>query len=129
MGVVPSPIFVMSGFSEFNENSAVHMRDISSGQRTVRVSEEAETVIGPGWTPEMSAGTVAATLRIGMKKIRDRTRFNSETHPNPPKPRGWRRAVEDVLHLVPARQSHGEQITAFLLPSSPMPDCAAACIF
>ena len=63
---------MISGFSEFKENSAVHIRDASSGQRTVKVSAEAETVIGPGRTPEMSAGTMAATLRMGMKKMRDR---------------------------------------------------------
>jgi len=68
----------MSGFSEFNENSAVHIREDSSGQRTVKVSAEVETVIGPGRTPEMSAGTMAATLRIGTKKIRDRISIASE---------------------------------------------------
>src|SRR5580704_11674732 len=70
--VVRTPIFVMSGFSGFNENSAVHMRDDSSGQRTVKISAEAETVIGPGRTPEMSAGTKPATLSTGMKKMRHR---------------------------------------------------------
>src|ERR1700693_5449475 len=72
MSVVPTPIFVMSGFSESNENSAVHLRDDSSGQRTVKVSAEAETVMGPGRTPEMSAGTMPATLRTGMRKMSER---------------------------------------------------------
>jgi hypothetical protein len=62
----------MRGFSEFKENSAVHMRDASSGQRTVKVSAEVATEMGPGRTAEMSAGTMAATLKIGMKKMRDR---------------------------------------------------------
>src|SRR5579872_1310650 len=70
--VVPTPIFVMSGFSESNENSAVHVRDDSSGQRTDNVSADAETVMGPGRTPEMSAGTMLAMLRMGMKKMRHR---------------------------------------------------------
>src|SRR5215467_16243750 len=53
MGVVPTPIIVISGLSLFNENSAVHTRDASSGQRTVRLSAVAETVIDPGRTAEI----------------------------------------------------------------------------
>lgn len=62
----------MSGFSEFNENSVVQIRDDSSGHRIVKVSAEAETVIGPGRTPEISAGTMLATQRTGIKKMSDR---------------------------------------------------------
>ena len=72
LGVASSAIIVIRGFSESNENSAVHMRDASSGQRTVKVAAEAETVTGPGRTPEMSAGTTAATLTKGIKNTRDR---------------------------------------------------------
>jgi hypothetical protein len=75
--VEPTPITVISGLSEFKENSALQMRDASSGQRTVTDSVEADTVIGPGRTPEMSAGTMAATLRMGMKRIRHRIRLGS----------------------------------------------------
>jgi hypothetical protein len=60
------------------------MRDTSSGQRTVKVCAEAETVTGPGRTPEMSAGTMAATLTMGMKSIRHRISFDSKRlHINP----------------------------------------------
>src|SRR4051812_8515083 len=78
-GVEPTPIAVISGRSEFNENSALHMRCVSSGQRTVMDSDEAETVIGPARTAETSAGTVAATLITGIKKIGDRIRLGSGT--------------------------------------------------
>jgi hypothetical protein len=57
MGAASKAIIVISGLSESHENSAVHMRHTSSGQRTVKVCAEAETVTGPGRTPEMSAGT------------------------------------------------------------------------
>jgi hypothetical protein len=73
----------MSGLSEFNENSAVHPRDASSNQRTVSVSAEAETMTGPRWTPEMSTGIVAATLRKGMKKMKDRMDLTRERHLTP----------------------------------------------
>jgi hypothetical protein len=53
------------------------MRDVSSGQRTVKLSAEALTVTGPGRTPEMSAGTIAAILTMGIKKTRDRIAFDS----------------------------------------------------
>jgi len=75
-------ILVISGFSEFSENSAVHVRDTSSGQRTVKDSAEAETLTGPCRTPEMSAGTVAATLSMGIRKSRDRIRDNSGDSPH-----------------------------------------------
>ena len=61
------------------------MRDASSGQRTVMDSAEAETVIGPGRTPEMSAGTVAATL-IEWESGRPEIAFDSTPG----------------LHLIPA---------------------------
>src|SRR6185369_8140337 len=63
---------VISGRSVSRENSALHMREASSGQRTVMDSVAAETVIGPGCTPEMSAGTMAAMPTKGRKKIRHR---------------------------------------------------------
>ena len=78
-GVELTPIAVISGRSEFKENSAVQMRCVSSGQRTVMDSGEAETVIGPGRTAEISAGTVAATLMKGIKKIRGLIRLGSGT--------------------------------------------------
>src|SRR5690349_20556086 len=68
--LVPSnPILVIRGFAVSRENSAVHMRDASSGQRTVKVSLLTETVTGPCLTPETSAGTTAAKLSTGIRRM------------------------------------------------------------
>src|SRR5690348_967799 len=83
---------VMSGASVFSENSALHVRDASSGHRIVMDSAVAATVIGPGRTPEMSAGTVAAALMMGIRKNKDRNRVGSGNHVIP---------IDAVQHRFP----------------------------
>src|SRR5690349_8684020 len=63
------PILVMTGFALSSENSALHVRDASSGQRTARLSAVADTVITPGRTPEISAGMFAAKTHVGIRRI------------------------------------------------------------
>src|SRR5581483_11771708 len=68
----PTAILVIRGFWVSSENSAVHMRDDSSGQRTVRVSAVVAIVTGPGRTAVMSAGTMAAQHITGTRKMKNR---------------------------------------------------------
>jgi hypothetical protein len=75
MALPSKPILVISGFAESSENSAIHVRDASSGQRTVKVSEVAATTATPGRTPEISAGIVAATTDIGIRRIENLITF------------------------------------------------------
>src|SRR5689334_5090458 len=71
MTAFPSrPIFVISGFPESRENSAVQVRDASSAQRTANVSAVAETPTGPFRTLEISAGMIAARLSLRRTGIR-----------------------------------------------------------
>ena len=63
------PSLVISGFAESSENSAIHVRDASSGQLTIKLSAVAATVTTPGRTPEISAGIVAATTHMGIRRI------------------------------------------------------------
>src|SRR3954451_171747 len=60
-------MLVITGLEVSRENSAVQMREASSGQRTLRVSALTETAIGPCRTPLRSAGRTAATLTIGIR--------------------------------------------------------------
>ena len=63
------PIIVISGLSGFSENSAVHVRDTSSGQRTVKVSAEAETFTSPCLTRLVTVTSVSPVAPYGTLTV------------------------------------------------------------
>jgi hypothetical protein len=57
---------VTRGFAGSSENTARHVRPVSSGQLTLTESSVLPTLIGPGRTPLTSSGTDTAAAGNGI---------------------------------------------------------------